>query len=74
MANTSRPGSAARRAVMSEPTVRAASTTRVPSDEPGDDAVAAREVSRCGTVRGGNSDTSAPRAAMRAASAACSGG
>ena len=49
-ANTSRPASAASRAVMRAPDLICASTTRVPSAEPGDDAVAPRElpgVARC---------------------------
>ena len=75
MANTSRPG--LRRQARRD----AASRTGAPPPPPGCRARARLmmrlrrgKCSRCGTVRGGNSDTSAPRAAMRAASAACSGG
>ena len=61
-ANTSRPASAASRAVISAPERIAASTTSVPSAQPGDDAVALREmlapVARC---PGGCSLTTAPR-------------
>ena len=45
-ANTSRPKSLARRAVMSEPVRREASTTTTPDGEPRDDPVADREVLR----------------------------
>ena len=47
-ANSSRPASWARRAVIRLPERSAASTTTTPSDEAGDDAVAAREVARLG--------------------------
>ena len=43
---TSRPASAASRAVISEPDRGAASTTTVPSDKPGDDPVAIGEMAR----------------------------
>ena len=68
-ANTSRPSSSARSAVISAPLRSRASTTTVAGAEPGDDAVARREAPRRRLDAGcvlGHDQTAAPRCAARA--------
>jgi hypothetical protein len=69
MANTSRPCSAARRAVISEPLRTAASTTSVPSAKPLMMRLRRGKFACNAGVPSGNSLTSAPRFAIAAASA-----
>ena len=66
-ANTSRPWSAARRAVTREPLRSAASTTRTPSESPLMIRLRHGKFQGIGAVSKGNSDTSAPCPAMRSA-------
>src|SRR6266852_3456327 len=68
MASTSRPCSAARRAVMSEPESRAASTTRQPRARPEMRRLRRGKFPALGGVPSGNSDTSAPRNKISSAS------
>ena len=65
MANTSRPASAARRAVISAPERIAASTTRVPSASPATMRLRAGNCQARATVPGGYSLTTAPASAIR---------
>ena len=67
-ASTSRPCSPARRAVMSDPERAAASITSTPSESPDISRLRCGKFSASGGMPGGNSETSAPRAAMAAAS------
>ncbi len=68
MANTSRPCSAARRAVISEPEASAASTTSVPCDRPEMMRLRLGKLAASGGVPSGYSLTSRPWRAMRCAS------
>src|SRR5882762_10504415 len=68
MASTSRPCSAARRAVMSEPESRVASTTRQPRARPEMRRLRRGKFPALGGVPSGNSDTSAPRDKISSAS------
>ena len=69
-ANTSRPCARACRAVISEPLPAAASTTTTPRARPEMMRLRCGKCAARGGVPGGNSETSAPRAAMRSDSAA----
>src|SRR6267378_82949 len=68
MASTSRPCSAARRAVMSEPESRVASTTRQPRARPEMRRLRRGKFPALGGVPSGNSETSAPRNKISSAS------
>ena len=68
-ANTSRPYSAACRAVISEPDCSAASTTSVPRASPAMMRLRIGKLGGSGGVPGANSLTSTPAVAMRCASA-----
>jgi hypothetical protein len=69
-ANTSRPWSAAVRAVISEPDGMAASTTRQPRARPLIRRLRRGKLRAAGAAPSGNSDSSSPRSAISAASAA----
>ena len=73
MANTSRPCSDASRALISEPLRFAASTTRVPRLSPLISRFLCGKCSRRGSLPMGNSEQTAPFAAMRFASCSLSG-
>ena len=73
-AKTSRPCSAAIRAVISEPERCAASTTTTPSAAPGDQPVAAGEIRARGTWPSGISEIAPPCSSSAASKSSCSGG
>jgi hypothetical protein len=69
---TSRPCSAARRAVISEPDCGAASTTTTPRLRPEIRRLRRGKWRACGTALSGRSETIAPLATIRSISSACS--
>ena len=73
-ANSSRPISAAKRAVMSEPERGAASTTMTPRERPAITRLRRGKWRACGAVPNGASATTQPPSAMRRCNSAFSGG